>query len=57
MSTTTLKAVDKIEIQNLQDNYIEMTAMDNNAIISRAAPLIAEKSVPLYSRNTAFQPL
>jgi 7,8-dihydropterin-6-yl-methyl-4-(beta-D-ribofuranosyl)aminobenzene 5'-phosphate synthase len=41
MAKTTLKAVDKIEIQNLQDNYIEMTAMDNNAIISRAAPLIA----------------
>jgi 7,8-dihydropterin-6-yl-methyl-4-(beta-D-ribofuranosyl)aminobenzene 5'-phosphate synthase len=41
MSTTTLKAVDKIEIQNLQDNYIEMTAMDNNTIVSRAAPLIA----------------
>jgi 7,8-dihydropterin-6-yl-methyl-4-(beta-D-ribofuranosyl)aminobenzene 5'-phosphate synthase len=41
MAKITLKAVDKIEIQNLQDNYIEMTAMDNNAIISRAAPLIA----------------
>jgi 7,8-dihydropterin-6-yl-methyl-4-(beta-D-ribofuranosyl)aminobenzene 5'-phosphate synthase len=34
-----LKAVDKVEILTLQDNYIEMTAMDGNAIISRAAPL------------------
>ena len=39
MSTTTLKAVDKIEILTLQDNYIEMTAMDNNAVIARAVPL------------------
>ena len=28
MAKITLKAVDKIEIQNLQDNYIEMTAME-----------------------------
>jgi len=34
-----LNAVEKIEILALQDNYIEMTAMDNSAIISRAAPL------------------
>jgi 7,8-dihydropterin-6-yl-methyl-4-(beta-D-ribofuranosyl)aminobenzene 5'-phosphate synthase len=39
MTPKTLKAVDKVEILTLQDNYIEMTAMDNNAVISRAAPL------------------
>src|SRR5512145_2697867 len=33
------KAVDKVEVITLQDNYIEMTAMDNNAIITRTAPL------------------
>ena len=41
MAKITLKAVDKIEILTLQDNYIEMTAMDNSAVISRAAPLKA----------------
>jgi len=39
MTQTMLKAVDKVEILTLQDNYIEMTALDGNAIISRAAPL------------------
>lgn len=39
MAKITLKAVDKVEILTLQDNYIEMTAMDNNAIVTRAAPL------------------
>jgi len=39
MNSITLAAVDKIEILTLQDNYIEMTAMDNNAIITRAVPL------------------
>jgi len=34
-----LTAVDKVEILTLQDNYIEMTAMDNNAIVTRATPL------------------
>lgn len=34
-----LKEVDKVEILTLQDNYIEMTAMDNNAVITRAMPL------------------
>lgn len=36
---TTLNAVDKVEILTLQDNYIEMTAMDWSAVISRAVPL------------------
>lgn len=31
-----LNALDKVEITTLQDNYIEMTAMDNNEIITRA---------------------
>lgn len=39
MSSVKLKAVDKVEILTLQDNFIEMTAMDNSALISRAAPL------------------
>ena len=39
MTTQMLKELDKIEILTLQDNYIEMTAMDNNAVITRAIPL------------------
>ena len=39
MAKISLKAVDKVEILTLQDNYIEMTAMDNNAVVTRAAPL------------------
>jgi 7,8-dihydropterin-6-yl-methyl-4-(beta-D-ribofuranosyl)aminobenzene 5'-phosphate synthase len=39
MADTSLKAVDKVEILTLQDNYIEMTAMDSNSVVSRAAPL------------------
>jgi len=39
MASTNLTAVDKIEILTLQDNYIEMTAMDNGAVIARAMPL------------------
>lgn len=34
-----LNTVDKVEILTLQDNYIEMTAMDGSAIVSRAVPL------------------
>ncbi|KAF0159029.1 MAG: beta-lactamase domain-containing protein [Syntrophaceae bacterium] len=39
MAQITLKAVNQVDILTLQDNYIEMTAMDNNAIVTRAAPL------------------
>lgn len=39
MSKKTLKAVDKIEILTLQDNYIDITAMDNNAVVTRAMPI------------------
>lgn len=39
MEKTNLNAVDKVEILTLQDNYIEVTATDGNAIVSRAVPL------------------
>jgi len=39
MAHTYLKPVDKIEILSLQDNYIEMTATDNSAVVTRAIPL------------------
>ena len=39
MTSIKLNAVDKIEILTLQDNYIEMTAMDNSAVVTRAMPL------------------
>lgn len=39
MGTISLASADKIEIQNLQDNYIEITAMDNNDVVTRATPL------------------
>lgn len=62
MTQVRLNAVDKIEILTLQDNYIEMTAMDNNAVISRAAPLkegeirasvLAEHGFSALVKNTA----
>jgi 7,8-dihydropterin-6-yl-methyl-4-(beta-D-ribofuranosyl)aminobenzene 5'-phosphate synthase len=34
-----VKEIDKVEILTLQDNYIDLTAMDNNEIIRRASPL------------------
>lgn len=39
MANQDLKPSDRIEILTLQDNYIEITAMDNNAIVTRAIPL------------------
>lgn len=39
MAEGTLKAVDKVEIWTLQDNYIEVTATDGSSIVSRAVPL------------------
>ena len=39
MPLTKLNSVDKIEILTLQDNYIEITALDNNAIVTRAMPI------------------
>lgn len=35
-----INAADRIEILTLQDNYIEITAMDNSAVISRARYLL-----------------
>ena len=35
----TLKPVDKLEIHTLQDNYIDLTVMDNNDVIQRANPV------------------
>lgn len=37
MTKAKLNAVDKVEILTLQDNYTEMTAMNNSALILRAA--------------------
>lgn len=34
-----LKAVDRVAILTLQDNYIDITAMDSNAVVTRANPL------------------
>ncbi|MGV8058494.1 MAG: MBL fold metallo-hydrolase [Smithellaceae bacterium] len=34
-----LNAVDEVEILTLQDNYIDITAMDNNAVVTRARPV------------------
>ena len=39
MANDKLKPVGKIEILTLQDNYIEMTATDNSAVVTRAIPL------------------
>jgi len=38
-SSTRINEIDKVEILTLQDNYIDLTAMDNSAIIQRALPL------------------
>jgi hypothetical protein len=34
-----LAVIDKVEILTLQDNYIDLTVMDNNEIIQRALPI------------------
>jgi len=39
MTDQILKPVERIEILSLQDNYIEMTATDNSAVVTRAIPL------------------
>ena len=39
MTKATLNSVDKVEILTLQDNYIEITAMDNSGVVTRATPL------------------
>jgi 7,8-dihydropterin-6-yl-methyl-4-(beta-D-ribofuranosyl)aminobenzene 5'-phosphate synthase len=37
MSLNLINEVDKITIQTLQDNYIDISALDNNAIVTRGA--------------------
>ena len=39
MANIVINEVEKVEILSLQDNYIDMTAADSNAVISRARPL------------------
>jgi len=39
MDAQHLESADKIEILTLQDNYIDMTAADNSAVVTRAMPL------------------
>lgn len=39
MSNIKLNAVDKIEILTLQDNYIDIAALDSNAVVTRTMPL------------------
>jgi 7,8-dihydropterin-6-yl-methyl-4-(beta-D-ribofuranosyl)aminobenzene 5'-phosphate synthase len=34
-----INVVDRVEILTLQDNYIDLTAMDNSAVVKRAMPL------------------
>jgi 7,8-dihydropterin-6-yl-methyl-4-(beta-D-ribofuranosyl)aminobenzene 5'-phosphate synthase len=34
-----INEIDKVEILTLQDNYIDLTAADNNAVVKRASPL------------------
>ena len=36
---TLLQPIDKVEILTLQDNYIDLTAQDNNDVVARAMPL------------------
>lgn len=37
--TLNLKPVEKLEIHTLQDNFIDLTAMDNSAVVQRANPV------------------
>lgn len=39
MKTQNVRPVDKIEILSLQDNYIDITAMDNTTVVTRAGLL------------------
>ena len=67
MADQILKTVEKVEILTLQDNYIEMTATDNSAVVTRAIPLkdgffrqpvLAEHGkVPVRDMKIFFSPL
>ena len=39
MPNINLNTVDKVEIITLQDNYVDLTALDSNKIVTRAMPL------------------
>ncbi|HET6461116.1 MAG TPA: hypothetical protein VFG29_10060 [Syntrophales bacterium] len=43
MANQNLKPADRIEILTFQHNYIEMTAMDNDAVATRAISLPEDK--------------
>ncbi len=34
-----IREVDKVEVLTLQDNYIDVTALDSSAVVQRAVPL------------------
>ena len=38
-SQNRINEIDKVEILTLQDNYIDLTATDNNRVVKRALPL------------------
>jgi 7,8-dihydropterin-6-yl-methyl-4-(beta-D-ribofuranosyl)aminobenzene 5'-phosphate synthase len=39
MAIISPNVVDKVEVLTLQDNYIDITAMDNNTVVTRAMPV------------------
>jgi len=53
---TRLNEIDKVEILTLQDNYIDLTAMDNNKIIQRALPFKDGQIRKSILSNTVFPP-
>ena len=62
MKQTGINEVDRVEILTLQDNYIDMTATDNSAMIHRAGtrvageirkPILAEHGFSALIRTTA----
>jgi 7,8-dihydropterin-6-yl-methyl-4-(beta-D-ribofuranosyl)aminobenzene 5'-phosphate synthase len=44
MATIALKDVDKVEILTLQDNYIDLAALDGNEVVQRAMPYLLNMS-------------
>ena len=57
MAPVLLNTVDKVEILTLQDNYIDITAMDNNAVVTRAMPSKMVRSRCPSAPSTDFRPL
>ena len=57
MTKTAIHEVEKVEILSLQDNYIDMTAADSNAVISRARPLKdGQIRVSILAEHGFFRP-